>query len=157
MEGNHNIRQLAIAIYTVNRHAKTALDNRSLYSLKKMALDKLIQMGHAEKIGLHFVDNPKFSKQHSTVLVRCSDFLFHSIPDRNDFTTLPHLGKQDHSIRNPHERMNLKMARELLTNFIHPTTSIIPKQKRRIAAPRKGKVRSLQHTQRFSSSYLDGK
>ena len=67
MENKHSTRRLAIAIYTVNRHAKTAPDNKQLYTLKKSALDKLIESGQAEKVGLHFVDNPKFSKRRSAV------------------------------------------------------------------------------------------
>ena len=120
MKNKHSIRQLAIAIYTVNRHAKTAPDNKQLYALKKMAIDKLLSSGTAEKIGLHFVDNPKFSKQHSTVLVRCDEFLFHTIPEKEDFNTLPHLGQQDPTSRNPQERMSLKTARELLSKYVGP-------------------------------------
>lgn len=51
LKNNHSIRQLAIAIYTVNRHAKTAPDNKELYGLKKMALEKLLSSGNAEKSG----------------------------------------------------------------------------------------------------------
>lgn len=154
MEDRHSIQQLAIAIYTVNRHAKTATDNKHLYLLKKMALDKLLSTGRAEKIGLHYVDNPKYSKQHSTVLVRCNDFLFHTVPEKEDFTTLPHLGQQDRNSRNPQERMSLKKARELLTDFVGPPTPTIRVTNR--PAQRKP-VRSVQNTQNFRSSYLDGK
>ena len=131
MKNKHSIRQLAIAIYTVNRHAKTAPDNRQLYALKKMAIDKLLSSGTAEKIGLHFVDNPKFSKQHSTVLVRCDEFLFHTIPEKEDFNTLPHLGQQDPTSRNPQERMSLKTARELLSNICgtHPS-EVVPDEEK---------------------------
>lgn len=43
------IRKIAIAIYTVNRHAKTATDNKNLYQLKKLSLEKLIRAGKAQK------------------------------------------------------------------------------------------------------------
>ena len=132
MKNKHSIRQLAIAIYTVNRHAKTAPDNRQLYALKKMAIDKLLSSGIAEKIGLHFVDNPKFSKQHSTVLVRCDEFLFHTIPEKEDFNTLPHLGQQDPTSRNPQERMSLKTARELLSKYVGPIHQMIPERKKTV-------------------------
>ncbi|CAM3095766.1 YkyB family protein [Filibacter tadaridae] len=154
MEKNQSIRQLAVAIYTVNRHAKTAPDNRQLYSLKKMALDKLIRCAHAEKVGLHFVDNPKFSKQHSTVLVRCGEFLFHSIPEKEDFKSLPHLGQQDHSSRNPQERMSLKTARELLSDYVGLLSIKTPVK----AKPKpKKSIHAIKNTQKFRSSYLDGK
>lgn len=154
LEDKHFVRQLAIAIYTVNRHAKTATDNKYLYMLKKMTLDKLISTGNAEKIGLHYVDNPRYSKQHSTVLVRCGDFLFHTVPEKEDFTTLPHLGQQDQNSRNPQERMSLKKARELLNDFVGPVTAAIPENDRPL---KKRIIRSVQNTQNFRSSYLDGK
>lgn len=156
MENNQSIRQLAIAIYTVNRHAKTAPDNKQLYSLKKMAIDKLLRLGNAEKIGLHFIDNPKFSKQHSTVLVRCDDFLFHTIPEKEDFNTLPHLGQQDSASRNPQERMSLKTARELLSTYVDPPRPItVVKQKAKVV--QKKSIHTIQNNQNFRSSYLDGK
>ena len=154
MKNKHSIRQLAIAIYTVNRHAKTAPDNRQLYALKKMAIDKLLSSGTAEKIGLHFVDNPKFSKQHSTVLVRCDEFLFHTIPDKEDFNTLPHLGQQDPASRNPQERMSLNTARDLLSKYVGPIHQVVPEKKK--IGPKKS-IHSIQGAQSFRSSYLDGK
>jgi len=154
LNNKHSIRQLAIAIYTVNRHAKTAPDNRQLYALKKMAIDKLLSSGTAEKIGLHFVDNPKLSKQHSTVLVRCDEFLFHTIPEKEDFNTLPHLGQQDPTSRNPQERMSLKTARELLSKYVGPIHQIIPEKKKIVP---KRSIHNIQDTQNFRSSYLDGK
>ena len=154
MKNKHSVRQLAIAIYTVNRHAKTAPDNKQLYALKKMAIDKLLSSGIAEKIGLHFVDNPKFSKQHSTVLVRCDEFLFHTIPEKEDFNTLPHLGQQDPTSRNPQERMSLKTARELLSNYVGSMYPKIPEKKKTVF---KKSIHSIQSTQSFRSSYLDGK
>jgi hypothetical protein len=154
LKNQQTIRQLAIAIYTVNRHAKTAPDNKQLYTLKKMAIDKLIDSGSAEKIGLHFVDNPKFSKQHSTLLVRCDDFLFHTIPEKEDFKTLPHLGQQDAASRNPQERMSLKTARDLLSDFVEPLDQKV--QEKNITVPKKVH-RPIQNNQTFLSSYLDGK
>ena len=154
MENKHSTRRLAIAIYTVNRHAKTAPDNKQLYTLKKSALDKLIESGQAEKVGLHFVDNPKFSKQHSALLVRCDDFLFHTIPEKEDFNTLPHLGQQDMTFRNPQERMGLKTARDLLIDFISPHEQKVQEKKKQ--APKKT-GRKILDPQTFRSSYLDGK
>ena len=156
MKKEENVRQLAIAIYTVNRHAKTATNNRELYSLKNKAIQQLLQSGDAKKIGLHFVDNPQLSQQSSTVLVKCSDFLFHTLPEKGDFTSLPHLGTQDQTFRNPQERMNLKAAKELLIEFVGEQKkgteasgtikkSVIPKRPK------------VCNTQSFRSSYLDGK
>lgn len=154
MTDTASLHELAVAIYTVNRHAKTAPDNRPLYQLKKQSLDKLLASGEAVKVGLHFVDNPKFSKQHSTVLVRCGNFLFHTLPEKEDFANLPHLGEQDMQFRNPQERMSLKAARELLTDFTggpaaeetRPHKPETPRKKKRVS-----------NTADFRSSYLDGK
>lgn len=149
------LRQLAIAIYTVNRHAKTATNNRELYSLKNKAIQQLLQSGDAKKIGLHFVDNPQLSQQSSTVLVKCSDFLFHTLPEKGDFTSLPHLGTQDQSFRNPQERMNLKAAKELLMEFVgEQKTGSAAETNKKPANPKRLKV---SNTQSFRSSYLDGK
>ena len=153
MDTKKTIRQIAIAIYTVNRHAKTAPDNKHLYTLKKLSIDKLVSTGNAEKVGLHFVDNPKFSKQHSTTLVSCSGFLFHTIPDKNDFKSLPHLGHQDQTSRNPQERMSLKTARDLLSEYLgFPTEEILDKNK---SAP-KNSIHTNKNDNSFRSSYLDG-
>lgn len=150
---NNRIREIAIAIYTVNRHAKTATDNKNLYQLKKASLEKLILAGNAKKIGLHFSKNTKYSKQHSTTLVQCKDFLFHTIPEKEDFKTLPHLGHQNHSSRNPQERMSLRTARNILNDYVG---DVQPEKK-----PQKQKNLRRTHHKRpsptgFRSSYLDG-
>lgn len=147
------IRQIAIAIYTVNRHAKTAPDNKNLYNLKKTALEKLIRSGDAIKIGLHFSENPKYSKQHSTTLVECMDFLFHMIPEKEDFKSLPHLGHQNHTSRNPQERMGLQAARSLLRDFVGEMPQNPRPQKKTLQKPSK---RKISNTTSFRSSYLDG-
>lgn len=153
MDNPHLVRQLAVAIYTVNRHAKTAPDNKSLYDLKKRTLDKLIQSGQAEKIGLHFVDTPKHSKQHSTTLVQCSDFLFHMIPERDDFNNLPHLGHQDQASRNPQERMSLRTAKTLLSDYIGITSKKVNVIE---SKPLKKPPKKMNNKSDFRSSYLDG-
>ncbi|WP_432359694.1 YkyB family protein [Sporosarcina sp. UB5] len=149
------IRQLAIAIYTVNRHAKTATNNRELYSLKNRAIQRLLQSGDATKIGLHFVDNPQLSQQSSTVLVKCSDFLFHTLPEKGDFTSLPHLGIQDQTFRNPQERMNLKTAKDLLIDFVGEA-NVQKTVRRKTFTPKRSRPK-VSNTQSFRSSYLDGK
>lgn len=122
--------RIATAIYTVNRHAKTAIDNKFLYELKKLALHKMITENKAKKIGLHFVRNPKFSQQQSSVLIQCADYFFHVIPVKEDFKNLPHLGHLDDSYRNPVRKMNLRLAKQLLSDYIgpQPNTRKSPKQ-----------------------------
>ncbi|MBW8348722.1 hypothetical protein K0H71_04550 [Bacillus sp. IITD106] len=111
------IQNLAQAIFTVNRHAKTAINPKFLYSLKKTALNKMIQEKKASKIGLHFSRNPKFSQQQSDVLVECGDYTFHIPPTKEDFEHLPHLGHLDQHSRNPKTRMSLNLAKQLLMNY----------------------------------------
>lgn len=151
------IQQLAIAIYTVNRHAKTATNNRELYTLKNKAIQQLLRNGDAQKIGLHFIENPQLSKQSSTVLVACSDFLFHTLPTKEDFTSLPHLGNQDQQFRNPQIHMNLKVAKELLLAFIGEDSVVHQTPPKKRPAIKEHKTRRMSHTQPFRSSYLDGK
>lgn len=108
---NENLSQ---AIFTVNRHAKTATNPKFLYKLKKAAIEKMIKEGKAVKLGLHFSENPKWSQQQSDVLVKCGNYSFHIPPSKQDFGELPHLGKLDYSSRNPKCRMPLHQAKQLL-------------------------------------------
>ncbi|MBB4824110.1 hypothetical protein HNO89_001330 [Sporosarcina luteola] len=145
-------QNIAVAIYTVNRHAKTAIDKKALYTLKNEAIRKLLIEGRAKKMGLHFVENPQYSKQSSTVLVECGEFLFHTLPEKGDFDTLPHLGEQDQAYRNPKERMNLRTARMILTNYVQPHTQ--PKSRPQKKVPKLERS-PISNSTRFRSSYFD--
>lgn len=111
------VTNLSQAIFTVNRHAKTAINSSFLYSLKKNALNKMIQEKKAIKVGLHFSRNPKFSQQQSDVLIECGDYSFHVPPTKEDFANLPHLGHLDQYSRNPKTRMSLNIAKKLLQQY----------------------------------------
>ncbi|WP_027408315.1 YkyB family protein [Anoxybacteroides tepidamans] len=111
------IDNLAKAIFTVNRHAKTALNPSFLYLLKKKAIEKLINEGKAKKVGLHFSPNPRNSQQQSDVLVSVGEYYFHIPPTKEDFATLPHLGALNSSYRNPVIRMPLSQAKALLQSY----------------------------------------
>lgn len=111
------IENLAQAVFIVNRHAKTAINPKYLYRLKQESLKKLILEGKAEKIGLHFSQNPRNSQQQSDVLVKCGDYLFHIPPTKTDFATLPHLGKLDGHVRNPKASLSLNAAKALLQTY----------------------------------------
>lgn len=108
------IRNLSQALFVVNRHAKTAPEPKFLYLLKKKALEKLIKENKAQKCGLHFSNNPKYSQQRSDLLVSVGDYYFHMPPTKDDFKDLPHLGKLNHSYRNPKTRMSLTEAKQIL-------------------------------------------
>jgi hypothetical protein len=111
------ITNLSQAVFTVNRHAKTAINPKYLYSLKKHALQKMIKEGKAIKVGLHFSNNPRFSQQQSDVLVDCGNYTFHIPPAKSDFEKLPHLGSLDKSKRNPKCRMSLSEAKVILEKY----------------------------------------
>ncbi|MBB5323869.1 hypothetical protein HNQ34_000961 [Anoxybacillus tepidamans] len=111
------IDNLAKAIFTVNRHAKTALNPSFLYLLKKKAIEKLLDEGKAKKVGLHFSPNPKYSQQQSDVLVAVGEYYFHIPPTKEDFATLPHLGALNGSYRNPVVKMSLSQAKALLQSY----------------------------------------
>ncbi len=112
------IQQIAEAIYTVNRHAKTAPEPQHLYYLKKEAIHLLLKEQRAKKIGLHFSDHPKLSNQHSTLLIQVANYYFHILPTKDDFEHLEHLGSLDQSYRNPRSKMPLGRAKRILYDFI---------------------------------------
>lgn len=118
MNNQYKNEEIATAIYTINKHAKTAPDNQPLYTLKRLALEKLIHLGRAKELGLHFVKNPRYSQQQSTVVIKCADYYFHTLPKKEDFKRLPHLGHLDETYRNPRRKMSLNIAKSILKNFL---------------------------------------
>ncbi|MBU8877629.1 hypothetical protein BGM26_01330 [Bacillus sp. FJAT-29790] len=111
------VENLSQAIFTVNRHAKTAPNPKFLYKLKQDALQKLITEGKAKKVGLHFSGNPKYSQQQSDVLVECGEYSFHLPPSKADFGNLPHLGRLNEYVRNPRASLSLNQAKKLLMTY----------------------------------------
>lgn len=147
--------QLSSAIFTVNKHAKTALDNKYLYELKRLAIEKMMENGRAKKIGLHFVKNPRFSQQQSSVLVQCADYYFHLLPKKEDFKSLPHLGHLDEEYRNPQRRMSLNTAKQLLSDYTGLHQTFIPKKSTSLSSTNIKKNVAPKRTYTFGSSYLD--
>lgn len=119
MDQNKPLVELAQALYTINRHAKTAPEPQHLYYLKKTAINRLLQEKKAKKIGLHFSDHPKYSNQHSTLLVKVADYYFHIPPSKEDFNELEHLGKLDQNYRNPQIKMSLSVAKKIVYKYIN--------------------------------------
>jgi hypothetical protein len=117
VQSNITIENLSQAIFIVNRHAKTAINPGFLYKLKHESLKKLLSEGKAQKVGLHFSENPKNSRQQSDVLVECGRYTFHIPPTKKDFSELPHLGKLDSNVRNPKACLSLKFAKEILQTY----------------------------------------
>jgi hypothetical protein len=113
-----SINSLAQAVFIVNKHAKTALEPKNLYNLKRLALNKLMQEGKAKKIGLHFSDNPRFAAQQSDVIVECGSYVFHLPPTKEDLKKLPHLGSRAASIRNPKAALSLSKAKQILQSYV---------------------------------------
>ncbi|SET28722.1 YkyB-like protein [Oceanobacillus limi] len=114
-----SLSDLAKAIYTINRHAKTAPEPGHLYFIKKESIKRLLQERRAVKIGLHFSDHPKFSNQHSTLLVKVDQYYFHIPPSKEDFKELEHLGTLDHNYRNPQTKMPLSQAKRIIYQYIN--------------------------------------
>ncbi|WP_106497786.1 YkyB family protein [Lentibacillus sp. Marseille-P4043] len=110
--------ELAKAIYTINRHAKTAPEPQHLYFIKKETIKRLLKEKQAIKVGLHFSDHPKFSNQHSTLLVKVDNYYFHIPPEKQDFKELEHLGKLDQDFRNPRTKMSLSQAKKVIYRYI---------------------------------------
>ncbi|MBU5595285.1 hypothetical protein KQI76_08975 [Amphibacillus sp. MSJ-3] len=116
---NQEISEIAKAIFIINRHAKTALNPNELYAMKKQAIEKLLINKQARKIGLHFSKQPKFSKQHSTVLVQVGDYYFHIPPSKQDFKNVKHLGELDQNYRNPKTVMSLTQAKKIICRYLN--------------------------------------
>lgn len=155
MSNKHKDGEVATAIYTVNKHAKTALDNQPLYTLKRLALEKMIHSGRAKKIGLHFVKNPRYSQQQSAVVIKCADYYFHTLPKKGDFQCLPHLGHLDETYRNPQRKMSLNLAKSILRDFLDlECPKQIPKKNR--LTPKKIHDAQRKHDYYKTTSYFYG-
>lgn len=135
-----SVHDLAQALYTINRHAKTAPEPQHLYYIKKETINRLLKEKRAKKVGLHFSDHPKFSNQHSTLLIKVDEYYFHIPPTKEDFKELSHLGKLDQSYRNPQSKMSLSQAKKIVYSYIDWQP---PKRAQRTASRKK-----------YSSSYF---
>lgn len=144
---------IAQAIFIVNKHAKTAVEPKKLYTLKRLALNKLLQEKKAKKIGLHFSDNPHFSFQHSDVIVTCGDYVFHLPPTKEDLKNLPHLGNRSTSIRNPKAIMSLSKAKQILQSYVGQAKDSNSKQEKVKKTDNWGKTKQRYYNP-FPSSFL---
>lgn len=139
--------EIAQAIYIVNKHAKTAIDSKYLYSLKKSAIQRLLKEGGAKKLGLHFSPNPKFCQQRLDLVIEVENYIFHIPPTKEDRESLPHLGERNHQYRNPKSTISIKKAKEILEKYTEKEMKTIPKKE-----TKKDKKNNI-----FLSSYLGGK
>ncbi|CDQ19935.1 YkyB-like protein [Halobacillus karajensis] len=112
-------RDIAESLFIVNRHAKTAPEPKHLYDIKKHTIDKLLKENRAKKVGLHFSDHPKFSQQHSTLLIEIGGYYFHVPASKQDFKQVKHLGKVDQSYRNPKPKKSLSRAKRTLYQYLN--------------------------------------
>ncbi|UOQ48021.1 hypothetical protein MUN88_18505 [Gracilibacillus caseinilyticus] len=134
-EQNPEINEIGHALFIVNRHAKTALDPTQLYQLKNETMKKLLADQKAVKVGLHFSNNPKQSRQHSVLLVQVGSYYFHMPPSKNDMQALNHLGNLDDSYRNPKPSLSLTNAKKILLSYLNWPASV-SKQKQSKPKPR---------------------
>jgi len=126
----YTVNQIYEAICVVNKHAKTAILPKQLYTLKKLAIAQLLQENKAEKIGLHYTNNQKNNQQFSVTLVKCGNFYFHIPATKEDFQNLEHLGRSNVIGSNPKVPMSLHHAKKILihyTNYTEPQEK--PKKK----------------------------
>lgn len=132
MDHKPPVSQIAKALYTVNRHAKTAPEPQHLYHIKKESIHQLLSENRAKKVGLHFSNHPKFSNQHSTILVSVDEYYFHILPEKKDFEALEHLGELDQNYRNPRTKMSLSLAKKIIYEYINwqPKKKHKPMQKK---------------------------
>ncbi|WP_018932834.1 YkyB family protein [Gracilibacillus lacisalsi] len=117
-DSDQAIDRIGQALFIVNRHAKTAPDPTQLYRLKNETMKKLIKEKKAIKVGLHFSNNPKQSRQHSVLLVQVGNYYFHTPPNKEDMDTLPHLGQLNDSYRNQKPILSLNKAKAILFEYL---------------------------------------
>src|SRR5699024_11079708 len=113
------LSDIAKAIFTFNRHAKTAPEPQHLYHIKIEAIDRLLSERLAKTVGLHFSNHPKLSNQHSTILISVGVYFFHILSDKHDFEKLDHLGELDENYRNPRTKMSLSHAKKIIYQYIN--------------------------------------
>ncbi|MFA9560137.1 YkyB family protein [Evansella sp. AB-rgal1] len=154
--GTPDLKQIQYALYTINRHAKTALNPSELYHLKKTTLKRLLAEKRAEKVNLQYSINPRNGLQSSVVLVKVGTtdnelkFYFHMLAEKGDFDlNLKHIGKIDNNINNPKVHMGLETAKSILYRYIKEKPLGSTKKHTR------AKVKHLDNV--FVSSYLDGR
>ncbi|PLS16491.1 hypothetical protein CVD28_15495 [Bacillus sp. M6-12] len=142
------------AIFIVNKHAKTAPSPKSLYELKRLSLQKLVDEGKATKIGLHFSDNPRLSCQQSDVIIKCGEYIFHLPPSKEDLKTLPHLGSRASSLRNPKASLSLSKAKQILEAYIGKMPEHAPKSPNSLKQNRPSKKSIDKFHNPFPSTFL---
>ncbi|WNF35077.1 YkyB family protein [Bacillaceae bacterium IKA-2] len=151
---DNEMESIKHALYSVNRHVKTAIDKRELYDLKSKTLQKLLKVGHAEKMWLEYSSNPGKSKQSTVVLLKVGTktkgepHFFHMLPEKDDYSSLKHKGVvSTQDLHNPKSNMSLKIAKEILLKFI----GVDIKKAHVKKAPRQALNKRI-----FVSSFLDG-
>lgn len=169
----HTTEMLAKALYTLNKHAKTALDSRQLYRIKQEVITLLLKQGEAKKLGLHFSPNPGKAKQRRDVLVQVAEYYFHITPTKEDNQNLPHLGHRDEGFSNPKSGIGLPMAKRICLEYLEQNGKPIQfettmKQKnragqamdkyspmRRYEQPSKDSRRRVDNTRRTTSTWVN--
>jgi len=111
------IDKISKALFIINRHAKTAIDSKYLYTLKHETIKKLLSEGKAQKIGLHYSRNPKYSQQQLDVLISVGTYYFHIPPTKEDIQSLKNLGALNDHYRNPKTVFPLKEAKKILQMY----------------------------------------
>lgn len=151
---DRDMESIKHALYSVNRHVKTAIDKRELYELKSKTLQKLLKIGHAKKMWLEYSAKPGKSKQSTVLLVKVGiktqgePHYFHMIPDKDDYGSLKHQGVvTDQDLRNPKSNMSLKLAKSILLKFIGVDLKKVNAKK---------PLRQALNKRIFVSSFLDG-
>lgn len=151
---DNDIESIKQALYSANRHVKTAIDKRELYDLKSKTLQKLIKIGHAEKMWLEYSAHPGRTKQSTVVLVKVGvktqgkPHFFHMIPEKDDSECLKHKGDvSTEHLHNPKSNMSITLAKKVLLKFIGET----PK-KENVKKP----LKQALNKRIFVSSFLDG-
>lgn len=160
---NLDVKQIAQALFIINRHSKTALNPKELYDIKRKTILLLLKQGYAQKIGLHYSNNPKFSQQHLDVLVKVDEYLFHIPPTKEDIKSLPNLGKLDNKHANPKASMSLSSAKKICFDYLsqngvklyHMKNNPLKTTYRRTNHPTQSSDRRVTNQKRFTSTWIN--
>lgn len=118
----HELDRIAQAIFIINKKAK-GIENieirLNLYGLKNKVLVKLIREGYAKEVGLQDSIGGGINKTRCDVLIQVGNYGFHRLADKEDYKTLPYIGKREEGYRNPKVYIHINEAKKIINNYLY--------------------------------------
>jgi hypothetical protein len=117
-----NHQNIVQAIYIINRAAKMSRRSKTLYTLKRSALLKLLRENSAYVVGLHYYSSQRCSTPRYYLLICSHNYFFHLVPKHNDLSTHPTVTAIKYH-RNPLVTMPLDNAIKIVSTYINKQTN----------------------------------